>query len=313
LPELPDIAAYIDALQARILGKRLLGIRLGNPFILRTVSPAVSELTGKRVIGFQRIGKVIVFALEGDLYLAIHLMISGRFRWKDETGNKLPGKMGLAAFDFENGTLTLTEASTKKRAALHLIRGAENLDHFRRGGLEPLIAEMGAFQEALLCENHTLKRSLTDPRLFSGIGNAYSDEILHRAKLSPVKLTSRMSAEEIERLYHSTQSVLTEWTDRIRDEAGEGFPTHVTAFREGMAAHGRYGKPCPTCGSPIQRIVYAENEANYCATCQTDGKLLADRSLSRLMKGDWPRTINELEERRQRHSLPLEPEKGLQK
>jgi formamidopyrimidine-DNA glycosylase len=313
VPELPDIAAYIDALESRILGKRLEGIRLGNPFILRTVSPAAAELAGKKVTGFQRIGKVIVLEMEDDLFIAIHLMIAGRFRWKDEPGTKLPGKMGLAAFDFENGTLTLTEASTKKRAALHLIRGAENLDHFRRGGVEPLSASLAEFQEALQRENHTLKRSLTDPRLFSGIGNAYSDEILHRAKLSPVKLTSRMTVEEIERLYHATQAVLIEWTDQIREEAGDGFPTHVTAFREGMAAHGRFGKPCPTCGSPIQRIVYAENEANYCAACQTDGKLLADRSLSRLMKGDWPRTINELEERRQRHSTPLDPDKGLQK
>lgn len=304
MPELPDITAYLTALEARIVGKRLCGIRFGSPFVLRTVDPRPQDLYGRGVIGLRRMGKQIVIGLEDSHFIVIHLMIAGRLRWKEEPGAKLPGKLALAAFDFENGTLILTEASSKKRAAVHLVRGEETLERFRRGGVEPLESTLDAFREALRRENHTLKRTLTDPRLFSGIGNAYSDEILHRARLSPVKLTSRLTDEETVRLHEAARAVLTEWTDRLVAEANGGFPARVTAFHEGMAAHGRYGKPCPTCAAPIQRIVYAENEANYCAVCQTDGKLLADRSLSRLLKGEWPRTINELEEMRVRHSAP---------
>jgi formamidopyrimidine-DNA glycosylase len=302
MPELPDITAYIHALESRLLWKRLLCIRVSSPFVLRTVAPCPAEFTERPVTELRRIGKRIVIGLEGNLYIVIHLMISGRFRWTDGPGAKLPGKLALAGFDFENGTLILAEASTKKRAAIHLVRGEEGLSEFVRGGIEPLDSTPEVFADALRRENHTLKRTLTDPRLFSGIGNAYSDEILHRARLSPVKLTNRLTDEEAARLHEATRAVLTEWMERLVAEAADGFPTHVTAFRDGMAAHGRYGKPCPTCGAPIQRIVYAENEANYCAVCQTDGKLLADRSLSRLMKGEWPRTINELEEMRVRHS-----------
>jgi formamidopyrimidine-DNA glycosylase len=304
MPELPDITAYIAALDQRITGHRLLKLRFNSPFVLRTVSPGPAELSDKLVAGIRRIGKQIVIELEGGLYIVVHLMISGRFRWKDEPGARLPGKMALAALDFDNGTLILTEASSKKRAALHLVAGEQALDGFSRGGIEPLESDLESFREALRRENHTLKRSLTDPRLFSGIGNAYSDEILHHARLSPVKLTSRLTDEEIARLHASARFVLKEWVRQLGDEAAAGFPTHVTAFRDGMAVHGRYGKPCPVCGSPVQRIVYAENEANYCAVCQTEGKLLADRSLSRLLRGDWPRTMNELEEMRARHSLP---------
>jgi formamidopyrimidine-DNA glycosylase len=304
MPELPDICAYIQALEQRIIGTRLVGMRMSSPFVLRTVSPKPHELSGRGVAGLRRIGKQIVIALEDEFFIVIHLMIAGRFRWRDEPKAKLPGKLALAAFDFENGTLILTEASSKKRAAIHLVSGEEALAFFGRGGLEPLGASLEQFREALQRENHTLKRTLTDPRLFSGIGNAYSDEILHRAKLSPVKLTSRMTDAEVARLHDATQSALKEWMERLGAEAESGFPSHVTAFREEMAAHGRYGKPCPTCGAPIQRIVYAENEANYCAVCQTEGKLLADRSLSRLLKGEWPRTINELEEMRARHGQP---------
>lgn len=303
MPELPDITAYIKALKDRIVGRQLVRIRLSSPFVLRTVSPKPEELAGKRATGLRRIGKQIVIGLEDELYIVVHLMIAGRFRWEDEPGTKVPRKMALAAFDFENGTLILTEASSKKRAAIHLVRGETLLADYQQGGLEPLDASLDSFREALVRENHTLKRTLTDPRLFSGIGNAYSDEILHRGRLSPVKLTSRLTEQEVTRLYEATQSVLTEWMDRLGTEAAAGFPMHVTAFREGMAAHGRYGKPCPTCGAPIQRIAYAENEANYCAVCQTDGKLLADRSLSRLLRGEWPRTINELEEMRARHVM----------
>jgi formamidopyrimidine-DNA glycosylase len=304
MPELPDITAYITALESRLPGRQLLCLRLSSPFVLRTVAPRPDDLSGRPVIGLRRIGKQIAIGLEDGYYIVIHLMISGRFRWKDAPGAALPGKVALAAFDFENGTLILTEASSKKRAAIHLVRGEEALGQFRRGGIEPLAATLEEFTEALGRENHTLKRALTDPRLFSGIGNAYSDEILHRARLSPMKLTTRLSDDETARLYEAARASLTEWTERLVEEARGGFPTHVTAFREGMAAHGRYGKPCPACGAPIQRIVYAENEANYCAACQTEGKLLADRSLSRLMKGDWPRTITELEEMRVRHSSP---------
>jgi len=285
---------YLEALAARILGARLEHVRLASPFLLRTVSPALSEVEGREVIGLRRIGKRIAIVLTDDLYLVIHLMISGRFRWKAR-GAKVPGKLGLAAFDFTTGTLLLTEASKKKRASLHLVRGEEALRDLDRGGLEVMDATLPEFRDRLVRENRTLKRALTDPALFSGIGNAYSDEILHRARMSPAKLTRSLDEEESERLYRATRATMDEWIARLRDEAGGEFPEKVTAFREGMAVHGRYGQPCPVCGSPVQRIVYAENEANYCARCQTGGKLLADRALSRLLRGDWPKTLEELE------------------
>jgi formamidopyrimidine-DNA glycosylase len=294
MPELPDIVVYLEALSARILGARLERVRLASPFLLRSVSPPLREAEGKEVVGLRRLGKRIVVVLEDDLFLVIHLMIAGRLRWK-ERGAKVPGKLGLAAFDFTTGTLLLTEASKKRRASLHLVRGQESLRDFERGGLEVLDAGLAEFRERLALENRTLKRALTDPGLFSGIGNAYSDEILHRARLSPAKLTRSLDEEESERLHGAVRTTLEEWTRRLRDEAAGAFPENVTAFREGMAVHGRYGEPCPACGSPVQRIVYAENEANYCARCQTGGKLLADRALSRLLKGDWPKTLEELE------------------
>ena len=297
MPELPDVEAYRVALESRIVGRRLESVRLASPFLLRSFEPPIREADGKRVLGISRVGKRIVFALEGDLFLVLHLMIAGRLHWRP-LGAKLHGKTNLAAFDFENGTLLLTEASSKKRASLHLVRGRAALAEFERGGIEPLEADPETFRRALASENHTLKRALTDPRLFSGIGNAYSDEILHAARLSPMKLTSRLSEEEIGRLSEATRSTLGRWRDTFVEEARKAFPEKVTAFREGMAVHGRYGKPCPDCGSPVQRIVYAENEANYCATCQTEGRLLADRALSQLLKGDWPRTLEELEERK---------------
>jgi formamidopyrimidine-DNA glycosylase len=290
MPELPDVVVYIEALERRILGQTLQRIRLASPFLLRSVDPPVSEAFSWKVIRLQRLGK-------GDLYLIIHLMIAGRFHWKP-AGAKVPGKLGLAAFDFPSGTLILTEAGTKKRASLHLVRGEDALKDHARGGLEVLDADLASFRETLTSENHTLKRSLTDPRLFSGIGNAYSDEILHAAKLSPVKQTRQLSDEEIERLYHATRKTLRDWVERLRAEVGDNFPEKVTAFRKDMAVHGKYKKPCPVCGSPVQRIVYAENETNYCARCQTGGKLLADRALSRLLKEDWPRTLEEMEEPR---------------
>ena len=297
MPELPDILAYIRALEARVKGRCLQKIRLNSPFLLRTVSPSPRELEGKRVLGLRRIGKRIVFELEDDLFLVIHLMIAGRLHWKPP-GAKVAGKVGLAAFDFENGTLTLTEASPKKRAGLYLARGEHALRAMDPGGLEVLDAPLEAFRTVLVSENHTLKRALTDPRLFSGIGNAYSDEILHQARLSPVKLTKRMTEDEIERLHSAIQATMHEWIGRLAADVEEKFPEKVTAFRPEMAVHGRYGQPCPVCGSPVQRIVYAENEANYCATCQTGGKLLADRALSRLLREDWPRTLAEMEERK---------------
>ncbi|MGH9367062.1 MAG: Fpg/Nei family DNA glycosylase [Thermoanaerobaculia bacterium] len=297
MPELPDILAYLAALEPRVLGRRLESIRLGSPFLLRSVTPSLREAEGRRVLALRRIGKRIVFALEGDLYLVLHLMIAGRLHWKGR-GGKAGGSGALAAFDFENGTLLLTEAGSKKRASLHLVNGKSALTDFERGGLEVLESDLPAFRAALARESHTVKRALTDPRLFSGIGNAYSDEILHRARLSPAKLTGRLTGEETERLWRAARSTLSEWSERLVGEAGRAFPEKVTAFREGMAVHGRYGKPCPVCGSPVQRIVYAENESNYCATCQTGGRLLADRALSQLLKGDWPRTLEELEERK---------------
>jgi formamidopyrimidine-DNA glycosylase len=298
MPELPDVAVYIEALEARIAGATLERIRLPSPFLLRSVDPPISEVTNRRVIGLRRLGKRIVIRLEGDLFVMLHLMIAGRLHWKP-AGAKLPGKIGLAAFDFSSGTLVLTEAGTKRRAALYLVRGEAGLGEHDAGGLEVLDTDAVTFHAALTAENHTLKRALTDPGILSGIGNAYSDEILHRAKLSPVKQTRQLSAEESARLLEATRATLLDWCERIRAEAAGEFPEGVTAFREGMAVHGRYGKPCPVCGSPVQRIAYADNETNYCAACQTGGRLLADRALSRLLKQDWPRTLEELEERRQ--------------
>ncbi len=297
MPELPDVELYLHALRPRVLDQTLRAVRIASPFLLRTVEPSVDELLGKRVLRLRRLGKRIVLGLEDDLYIVIHLMIAGRFRWKPP-GQKIPGRMGLAAFDFDEGTLLLTEASKKKRAALHLCRGEDGLLAHDPGGIEPLGVDYPEFKDALLERNHTVKRALTDPQIFSGIGNAYSDEILHRAKLSPLLWTTRMTEEQVQRLHEATQNVLSEWSARLIEQHGESFPEKVTAFRPEMAAHGKYGEPCPSCGDPIQRIVFASRETNYCPTCQTDGKLLADRALSRLLKGDWPRSVEELESRR---------------
>jgi len=293
MPELPDILAYIEALEPRIVGRTLQAAHISSPFLLRTFDPGLPEVAGRRVAGLRRMGKRIVVHLEDDLHLVLHLMIAGRLHWI-EAGKRVPRTV-LASFEFPNGTLTLTEAGSKKRASLHIVRGTASLAPFERGGLEPLECTRDEFSDRLRRENHTVKRSLTDPRLFSGIGNAYSDEILHRARLSPVKLTSRLDDEEIARLFDATRAVLTEWVDRMRAQAAGAFPEKVTAFRPEMAVHGKFGQPCPDCGTAVQRIRYADNETNYCPRCQTDGKLLADRALSRLLKGDWPRTIEELE------------------
>ncbi len=299
MPELPDVDVYVEHIAARTVGHALERIRLGSPFVLRTAEPPLTAVSGLVVTRVSRLGKRIVLAFDvggradDELYVVIHLMVAGRFKWKP-AGAPIPGKIGLAAFDFDSGTLVLTEASTKKRASIHLLRGAARLAELDPGGMEVLGSKVGAFAARLRSENHTLKRALTDPHLFSGIGNAYSDEILHHACMSPVKLTSRLTDEEIGRLHSSIHVILEEWTDRLRKEAGE-FPEKVTAFRPEMAVHGKYGKPCPRCGKPVQRIRYADNESNYCPTCQTEGKLLADRSLSRLMRGDWPKTLEELE------------------
>jgi formamidopyrimidine-DNA glycosylase len=297
MPELPDVQLYIEHLDRRLRGERVERVRLLSPFVLRSVEPPIGALEGRTVRGFRRLGKQIVFAFDDDLYLVVHLMIAGRFHWK-RPGAKLSRKIGLASFDFAAGALHLTEASRKKRAALFVVAGESALAEFDRGGLEVLSADVAAFAAALRRENRTLKRALTDPRLFSGIGNAYSDEILHCARLSPLRLTRQLDDTEVARLQAATQSTLAHWTERLRAETGEGFPEKVTAFRAGMAVHGRYRQPCPDCGAPIQRIAYAENECNYCPTCQTGGRLLADRALSRLLKQDWPRTLEELEEHR---------------
>lgn len=295
MPELPDIAVYIRALEQRIQGQRLEGVELRQPFLLRSVDPPLQELQGRTLCGLRRLGKRIVFEFEGELFLVIHLMIAGRLHWR-ESGARPAGRRGLAAFHFGSGTLTLTEAGSKRRASLHTARGERELAQHDPGGLEVLGSQRDTFAAALVGENHTLKRALTDPRLVSGIGNAYSDEILHRARLSPVRLTQQLSAEELTTLHEATQEVLREWIERLSEETGSDFPEKVTAFRPQMAVHGRYRQPCPTCGSPVQRIVRADNETNYCATCQTGGRLLADRALSRLLKRDWPRTLEELEE-----------------
>ena len=297
MPELPDITVYIEALEKRILDRPLTAVRIANPFLLRTARPPVRSAEGRAVRGLRRIGKRIAIGLEDELWLVLHLMIAGRLHWHEESGKALPGKRGLAGFDFPNGTLVLTEAGSKRRASLHLAEGEAGLAALDPGGLEVFEADLDAFGAALTAESHTLKRSLTDPHIFSGIGNAYSDEILHAAGLSPVTLTGKLGDAEVERLYHATRRTLSHWIEALRAEAGEGFPERVTAFRAGMAVHGRYGEPCPACGTVVQRICYASNETNYCPRCQTGGQILADRSLSRLLKGDWPRSIEALEER----------------
>jgi len=294
MPELPDIVVYIEALETRIAGSTLRQIHLSSPFLVRTVDPPISSLNGKRVREIRRLGKRIVFAFEDELYLVLHLMIAGRLQWKDLESRRT-GKNTLAAFEFSSGTLILTEAGSKKRASIHVVRGAAAMSLMDKGALEVLEATEPEFSKSLRRENHTLKRSLTDPRLFSGIGNAYSDEILHRARLSPLKRTSTLSEVEIQSLFRATRAVLSEWVVRLRAQSNNGFPAHVTAFRPEMAVHGRYGKPCPDCGAPVQRIVYAENECHYCAPCQTGGRLLADRAMSRLLKEDWPRSLEDLE------------------
>ncbi len=292
MPELPDVTIYLEALERHVVGQPLLKLRLGNPFILRSVDPRPAEVEGRRVVGARRIGKRVVMELEGEFFIVVHLMIAGRFRWLP-AGAKIPGKIGLAAFDFPGGTLALTEAGTKRRASIHLVRGEAALRAMDPGGIDVMACSLDDFRAALTGGRHTLKRRLTDPRVFSGIGNAYSDEILHRAQLSPVQLTTNLDDEEIERLFHATRDTLADFTERMRREARGGFPEKIVAFRPDMAVHGRFGQPCPVCGAPVQRIVYAENETNYCARCQTGGRLLADRALSRLLKGDWPRSIDE--------------------
>jgi len=294
VPELPDITVYIGHLESRLVGQTLERVRLLNPFVLRSVAPPIAAAEGRKVVGVRRMGKRIVIALEGELFLVLHLMIAGRLRWL-ATDAKLPGRITLAAFEFPSGTLVFTEAGTKRRASIHLVEGEAALAAMDPGGLEVLQAGPEEFAGRLRQDRHTLKRALTDPRLFSGIGNAYSDEILHRAKLSPFAQTQSLSEAEVGQLYDAVRATLAEWTGRLREEAGADFPEKVTAFREGMAVHGRFRKPCPVCGSPVQRIVYAENETNYCARCQTGGKVLADRALSRLLKASWPRSIDELE------------------
>ena len=290
MPELPDLTVYIESLAARVRGRRLLRVRLLNPFLLRTAVPPLSSAEGRTVVALRRLGKRIVIELQGELFLVLHLMIAGRLRWEEKT----PKKITLALFEFESGTLAFTEAGTKRRASLHLVQGEAALRAMDPGGKEVLEMDFVAFAERIRSENHTIKRALTDPRLFAGIGNAYSDEILHRARLSPVALTGQLSDEQIRSLYQAAHATLRLWTERLRAQAGEDFPGKVTAFHAEMAVHGRYGEPCPDCGAPVQRIVYAENETNYCARCQTGGRILADRALSRLLKKSWPRSIDEL-------------------
>jgi len=297
MPELPDIVIYIEQLQKRVLNEPIQSIRLLNPFVLRSVTPPLEQAVQRRVLELHRLGKRIVFGLEDDLFLVLHLMIAGRLHWRPTNPVKA-GRNGVAVFSFPSGSLLFTEAGSKKRASLHLVRGEAELQALNRGGVEVLDCDLPGFRAALLCENHTLKRALTDPRLFSGIGNAYSDEILHRARLSPVALTRRLPEEAVERLFSASQAILREWVERLREETGKAFPEKVTAFRPGMSVHGRFQKPCPVCGTAVQRIAHAENEANYCPCCQTGGKLLADRALSRLLKTDWPRTLEEMESRK---------------
>ncbi len=296
MPELPDVTVYVERIAERVVGHRLEQIRLKSPFVLRTAVPPITDTHGRLATNVHRLGKRIVVELEGDHYLVVHLMVAGRFQWGQP--RPIPGRLGLAAFDFASGTLLLTEAGTRKRASLHCVVGKSNLAQFDRGGVEILEIEQPEFEQAMTRQRHTLKRALTDPTILSGVGNAYSDEILHRARLSPLQLTDRLTVEQWSRLFQSARCVLDEWTTRLRAESAHEFPERVTAFRAEMAVHGRYGHPCPDCQTPVQRIVYASNETNYCPTCQTNGKLLADRSLSRLMRDDWPRTLEELEERK---------------
>jgi formamidopyrimidine-DNA glycosylase len=297
VPELPDILLYQRALRARIVGRRIDDVRLASPFLLRSVQPPLQGVVGRTVLDIERLGKRIVIGVEGELFLVFHLMIAGRFRWKPR-GAPIPGKVGLLALDFEDGTLLLTEAGTKRQASLYVVAGRDALAQHDPGGLDVLACDAATFDRVLRTENHTLKRALTDPHLFSGIGNAYSDEILHAAGLSPFKQTQSLTDDESRRLFEATRLTLQQWIDRLQQQAGEAFPEKVTAFHPEMAVHGRYGQPCPDCGMPVQRVVYAANEANYCATCQTGGRLLADRALSRLLRDDWPRTLEELEKRR---------------
>jgi formamidopyrimidine-DNA glycosylase len=299
VPELPDVELYIHALKPRILDRPLERFRIGNPFIVRTIEPRPEDLEGRTVADIRRMGKRLVFAFPNDLFLLLHLMIAGRLRWRAK-GAPIPAKVGLAAFDFPAGSVILTEAGSRRQASIHILRGHEALQAMNPNGLEVLDATAAEFATRLRSENHTVKRALTDPHMFSGIGNAYSDEILHAARMSPLKLTATLTDAETETLFEATRDVLIDWQQRLRDETGEDFPEKVTAFRRGMAVHGRYGEPCPICGSPIQRIVYARNEANYCSRCQTGGRLLSDRSLSRLLREDWPKTLDELEKRQKR-------------
>lgn len=297
MPELPDVELYLHALRSRVGGGAVRRVRIVSPFVLRTFDPDIDAIVGKRIVSLRRLGKRIVFVFEGDLFLVVHLMIAGRFRWSDKPGEKPPAKIGLASFDFDRGTLHLTEASPKKRAAIHVVRGEAALAKHNPGGVEPLVADEAAFVARLRAENHTLKRTLTDPRVFAGIGNAYSDEILHAARLSPLALTGKLGDADAKALFAATREVLTRWAAKLREEFGDRFPGagEVTAFRPDFAVHGRYRKPCPVCGTLVQRIRYADNETNYCPRCQTGGKLLSDRSLARLLKSDWPKTIEELE------------------
>jgi formamidopyrimidine-DNA glycosylase len=299
VPELPDVELYLAALRPRVQGRTVERVRVASPFFVRSYDPPIAALEGTRIESLSRLGKRLVFSCDRDLFVVVHLMIAGRLRWKDR-GAAIPAKLGLAAFDFEHGTLLFTEAGSRKRASLHLVRGSAALAAMDPGGADVFSMSRDDFASALRSGNHTLKRMLTDPHVFSGIGNAYSDEILHAAQLSPIKLTRSMSDEEVTRLYQLTRSVLAEWTRRLKEAEGERFPEKVTAFRDGMAVHGRYGKPCPRCGAPVQRIVYARNEANYCAPCQTGGRLLADRALSRLLREDWPKTLEALEQSKRR-------------
>jgi len=297
MPELPDILLYLHALRRSALGHVAERVRLASPFLLRSIQPPLPTIEGRRLVDLHRLGKRVGFEFDGELFLVVHLMIAGRFRWKDQ-GAKIPAKVGLLAIDFDNGTLLLTEAGSKRQASLHVVQGRRGLDQHEPGGIQVLDATLPEFAEALQSENHTLKRALTDPRVFSGIGNAYSDEILHAARLSPFKQTQSLTDGEVRQLYEATQATLTRWIDRLREQAGETFPEKVTAFHPEMAVHGKFGEPCPDCGSPVQRVVYASNEANYCANCQTGGRLLADRALSRLLREDWPRSVEELERRK---------------
>jgi formamidopyrimidine-DNA glycosylase len=297
MPELPDIELYLHALRSRVVGATVDRVRIGNPFIVRTYEPSIDAIEGLEVRRLSRLGKRIVFGFADDLFMVVHLMIAGRFRWR-ERGVAIPGKVGLAAFDFPAGTLLLTEAGSKRQASIHLVKGAQRLAEHDPGGLEVLETDLETFRARLTADNHTLKRALTDPHIFSGIGNAYSDEILHAARLSPMKQVASLTADEVERLFATTRETLSLWIARLKEDAGEDFPEKVTAFRKDMAVHGRYGQPCPACGQPVQRIVYATNEANYCSQCQTGGRLLSDRALSRLLGKDWPKTLEEMENRR---------------